>query len=360
MLSKTTKHGTKQQQELINLICQFAKDTNERALSEIKAPIFYFHEAVGMLAKEGEIESVNFLITNFKASCDAAVNGYAIAGLVAEVNELVEQGANRYFAINGYLMGGHLTSSNLLRLISLTADEKLRKLLVEKNIFRKRIFANREQEKEIITYIDDLLQKAKTINTIMLDKLLTFEEAKKYYVESTASGIQEITPIEVSAKESISTKSWQDTIYYFKGKIAVTKETAKLKQLLYQAPIEIINELLTDEEIINYLLDHEIDRNEFNNDTSEFDCEDFTIIDSSNDKMTEEIIPHEKEIETQKTVLVENPKDNKISKFFRNFFSSSKHFYSSTAKDAEWGEEFAKQTDKSYLVELNCTKALTK
>ncbi len=54
--------------------------------------------AIGLLAEQGDIESVDFLINPCKASRDSAVRGYAIGGQAQEVNALIEK-VIRNFAI---------------------------------------------------------------------------------------------------------------------------------------------------------------------------------------------------------------------------------------------------------------------
>lgn len=47
-----------------------------------------------LLAKEKEIEAVEFLLTRFNLSVNDAVEGYAIGGHVNPVNQLLAQGAD--------------------------------------------------------------------------------------------------------------------------------------------------------------------------------------------------------------------------------------------------------------------------
>lgn len=65
------------------------------------------------------------------AGLDFAVWGYASDHNIPEVNKLIAQGASIDFAITGYVEGWHAGKKNILRLASLTHDEKTRTLLLQ-------------------------------------------------------------------------------------------------------------------------------------------------------------------------------------------------------------------------------------
>jgi hypothetical protein len=61
-----------------------------------------------LLAKEKEIEAVEFLLTRFNLSVNYAVEGYAIGGHVREANQQIARGASKDYAVEGLGIGGHV------------------------------------------------------------------------------------------------------------------------------------------------------------------------------------------------------------------------------------------------------------
>lgn len=127
-----------QHSEQFNLVCQIAKNKDQKALTEIEqkgiciANFLSGHSPVITLAKEGNKEAVDFLIQKFNASINDAVYGYAFGGYFDQVNELIARGATHDDALCGYTRGEHITSQNILRLMSCTKDKNLRALVVDR------------------------------------------------------------------------------------------------------------------------------------------------------------------------------------------------------------------------------------
>ncbi len=101
-----------EQQPSLQLICEFAKQKNVIALKDYinKEISINFMEGlfspVMFLAVQEEHEAVDFLITQFSASIDHAVFGYALANNKEKVDELIAEGADKKFALYGYALIG--------------------------------------------------------------------------------------------------------------------------------------------------------------------------------------------------------------------------------------------------------------
>lgn len=90
---------------LFKKIYLLAKEKNKPALTAIAADgigISYRNSTVvELLAKEGHVDAVEFLINEFHQSLNAAVRGYASGGYEAEMDDLIARGANIDDAILG-------------------------------------------------------------------------------------------------------------------------------------------------------------------------------------------------------------------------------------------------------------------
>lgn len=101
-------------------IYQFAKEFNREALSALIASgqeLHVFFDAmtpIMQLAKEGEHEAVDFLLSEFDLSKTQAARGYAIGGNTTKVNQLLQQGASIHEAVFGYMFGGHIAEAEKL------------------------------------------------------------------------------------------------------------------------------------------------------------------------------------------------------------------------------------------------------
>jgi hypothetical protein len=156
---------------LFEKICRLAREQDEISLQGLLANGGSIHIRHGgfipviLLAKEGSIDAVEFLLNKFAAnincaangyaraglvdsvedlirrsrsSIDAAVSGYARAGLVKQVDGLLFRGASISFAMSGYVSGGHFKDEKpALRILALTRSDYRRKKIANeaKGIF---------------------------------------------------------------------------------------------------------------------------------------------------------------------------------------------------------------------------------
>jgi hypothetical protein len=103
-------------------IYRLAKERNKKTLQEIvdsgkSISIFEGqYNAIMLLAKEGNVEAVDFLVSNFNASPYHALQGYALCGDEKKVNELLNLLGGKAVcdAIRGYAQGGHVDKVNML------------------------------------------------------------------------------------------------------------------------------------------------------------------------------------------------------------------------------------------------------
>ncbi|MBX3709373.1 MAG: hypothetical protein KIT56_08500 [Gammaproteobacteria bacterium] len=65
------------------------------------------YNLIMLVAKEKDVESVEFLSTKFHANLDYALQGYAIGDHTDKVEELINHGFSIDIAIKGYAIGGH-------------------------------------------------------------------------------------------------------------------------------------------------------------------------------------------------------------------------------------------------------------
>lgn len=101
--------------EILNIICKFAKEKNKDALSNLISEgicinIFYKEETPSQrLGLEKEVEALIFLISEFRASIDEAVLGLAINGHFDVVDDFVRRGASIQSALLGATISGYFT-----------------------------------------------------------------------------------------------------------------------------------------------------------------------------------------------------------------------------------------------------------
>lgn len=94
-------------------IIQFAKEGDDVSLNQLIDQGYCIHEFVGeynpimQLAKDNEVEAVDFLLYRFKASRHHAVEGYALGGHVDRATEQLALGASQEAMMKGYARGGH-------------------------------------------------------------------------------------------------------------------------------------------------------------------------------------------------------------------------------------------------------------
>ncbi|MHB1221199.1 MAG: hypothetical protein ACYC0J_04320 [Gammaproteobacteria bacterium] len=97
--------NSSQRAALFKKIYMLAKEKNKAVLAAMVADglgISYQNSTViELLAKEGDVESVEFLISEFHQSLNAAVLGYASGGYEMEMNRLIARGANIDEAVLG-------------------------------------------------------------------------------------------------------------------------------------------------------------------------------------------------------------------------------------------------------------------
>ncbi|USQ15409.1 hypothetical protein J2N86_14280 (plasmid) [Legionella lytica] len=107
-------------ESLVHLVYQLAKSKDELELAHLESEGFSLgafycaYNAVMLLAKENNIEAVEFLLTRFNLSVNYAVQGYAMGGHVRMVNQLIAQGASKNHAAKGFAIGGYVDEVNQL------------------------------------------------------------------------------------------------------------------------------------------------------------------------------------------------------------------------------------------------------
>ena len=151
---------------------QAVKAKNREALIKLNKSDFYErYSPIILLAQEGDSESVDFLINEFRVSrhLAEAVYGYAIGGHVDQVNKLIALSKIDYYrdcAMSGYSDGGHLKKENILRLMSYTDDQKLRHFL-----------ANVAKKKDGSLNVEELKEKAERIRSDMREYKIDYNQA---------------------------------------------------------------------------------------------------------------------------------------------------------------------------------------
>ncbi len=88
-------------------VCQLAIQGNTQELRHLTEKVSInlsrgFYRPIMLLAKQGNVGAVNFLINNFGGSLDLAVMGYALGGNEEQVNGLLAAGADPLLALTGY------------------------------------------------------------------------------------------------------------------------------------------------------------------------------------------------------------------------------------------------------------------
>ncbi|WP_133137599.1 hypothetical protein [Legionella rowbothamii] len=107
-------------ESLVHLVYQLAKSKDEIELAHLENEgfslgAFYCAEnAVMLLAKENNIEAVEFLLKRFNLSINYAVQGYAMGGHIRMANQLIAQGASKNHAAKGFAIGGYVHEVNQL------------------------------------------------------------------------------------------------------------------------------------------------------------------------------------------------------------------------------------------------------
>ncbi|MFJ1270140.1 hypothetical protein ACD661_16400 [Legionella lytica] len=105
---------------LVQLVYQLAKSKDQIELANLENEgfslgVFYCADnAVMLLAKENNIEAVEFLLTRFNLSINYAAQGYAMGGHIRIVNQLIAQGASKDHAAKGFARGGYVDEVNQL------------------------------------------------------------------------------------------------------------------------------------------------------------------------------------------------------------------------------------------------------
>jgi hypothetical protein len=123
-----------------------AKDQDRAKLQQyLDSTCFPFEITIGhwtpvsLLAAENDHKAVNFLLNEFNADKDDAVWGYAKGGHLKRVNELIEQGASKEWALMGYIAVENFHDENAkLYLIQSTVDLNLQQMLIEEFITDKK------------------------------------------------------------------------------------------------------------------------------------------------------------------------------------------------------------------------------
>lgn len=102
-----------QNENFFETIYRLAKKKDKAALwSLVNAGIsidFFFGEynPIKLLAKEGDHDTVQFLMNEFRSSRTNALEGYAQGGYVHQVDQLLKEGEQRIYAIRGYAKSGN-------------------------------------------------------------------------------------------------------------------------------------------------------------------------------------------------------------------------------------------------------------
>jgi hypothetical protein len=121
MKRNNPENTSSSQETLFDKVYRLAKEKDEIALTKMVKEgscISAFKGAynpIMLLAKEGDSQSVEFLVNKFKGSRNHAVRGYAAGGHVDQVmNLLLTHGASINDAVKGYAMGGHVEQMDQL------------------------------------------------------------------------------------------------------------------------------------------------------------------------------------------------------------------------------------------------------
>ncbi|MDR3503480.1 MAG: hypothetical protein P4L79_12965 [Legionella sp.] len=107
-------------ESLVHLVYQLAKSNDEIELAHLEnegfslGAFYYADNAVMLLAKENNIEAVEFLLTRFNLSVNYAVQGYAMGGHARIAKQLIAQGASKNYAAKGFAIGGYIHEVNQL------------------------------------------------------------------------------------------------------------------------------------------------------------------------------------------------------------------------------------------------------
>ncbi len=136
-----------------------------------------YDNAIIGYAYGGHVDEVNKILAKWEIAApykartfrSAAISGYALAGHEEEVNKLFVYEENRVHALMGYDFGGHITQENILRLMSLTDDSRLRQDL-----------ATAAKGKNLKINIQDLMEKSGEINRIMREHHLYYDHARSF------------------------------------------------------------------------------------------------------------------------------------------------------------------------------------
>lgn len=96
MSNSRPRKKTKLQETKFEKICRLLREQNAAEIKKLDDKYWYYKEdengdtAMRLLAREGSVEAVWFMIDNFHKTADEAVLGYAEAGLIERVNELLD------------------------------------------------------------------------------------------------------------------------------------------------------------------------------------------------------------------------------------------------------------------------------
>lgn len=97
------KKKTKTKETKFQKICRMVREQDRNGIAALNDQYWYYHEENGekpmqVLAREGQVEAVWFMIENYHQHADDAVLGFAEAGLVDEVNKLLEKKSRHHFS----------------------------------------------------------------------------------------------------------------------------------------------------------------------------------------------------------------------------------------------------------------------
>lgn len=181
----------------------------------------FINKAVRFYAKAGHVQQVNDLLGR-GGDRASAILGYAISGHIKEVNQLIVDEIGIVDAVNGYENGGYLNKDNILSLMSYTDDKTLRKALI------RRLDPSGQ--------LDGLYHKATHLNRLINEYKVNFEQANRSQSLSTKIWF-------LQGQQLVKTDRLIKDIYFHIGSLLTglsAKETKKIfdlinKDLYFQA-----------------------------------------------------------------------------------------------------------------------------